>query len=108
MGAAGTVWVRQSASGARRERTCLYTSNGPCRVRPLALRIEVGERSTFLHVRQSQRQYRRIAHAKAPINAATASPICQHGEEGVVVDGVLTLAEALRAVLRGLSVASKQ
>ena len=104
MGAAGTVWVRRSASGARRERTCLHTSNGPCRVRTLALRIEVGERSTFLHVRQ----YRRIAHAKAPINAATASPICQHGEEGVVVDGVLTLAEALRAVLRGLSVASKQ
>ena len=38
-------------------------------------------------------------HPEAAIGPATIAPIRQHGEEGVFVDGVLTLADTLRAAL---------
>ena len=59
------------------------------------LRIEVGERSTFLHVRH----HRRITHTKTTINATTAAAIREHGEKGVFVDDVVTFAEAFSFAL---------
>ena len=38
-------------------------------------------------------------HTEAAIGPAATAPIRQHGEEGFFVDGVLTLAETLRAAL---------
>ena len=40
-------------------------------------------------------------YTKAPVNPATASPIRQHCEERVLVNVVVTFAEAFRAVLVG-------
>ena len=61
------------------------------------LRIEVGERSTFLHVRH----HRRIVHPETAVDPATAAAIRQHCEERVLVNVVVTFAEAFRAVLVG-------
>ena len=41
----------------------------------------------------------RIAHAKAPIEPATTSSVCQHGEESVLVNVVVTFAQTFRAIL---------
>ena len=40
-------------------------------------------------------------HPETAVDSATASPISQNGEEFVLVDGVLTLAESLRGTLIG-------
>ena len=61
------------------------------------LRIEVGKCSFLLDVGH----HGRITHAEAPIDPATATTICQNGEERVLVNVVVTFAEAFRAVLVG-------
>ena len=47
------------------------------------------------------RHHGRIAHAKAPIEPITALSVCQHGEEGVLVNVVVTFAQTFRAILVG-------
>ena len=54
------------------------------------LRIEVGERSTFLHVRH----HGRVPHPETAVDPTTTTSIGQHSEESVLVDVVLALIQA--------------
>ena len=58
-----------------------------------ALPVEVGEGCSLLDVCHNGR----IVHPETAVGPAATAPIRQHGEEGFFVDGVLTLAETLRA-----------
>ena len=60
-----------------------------------ALPVEVGESCSLLDVCH----HGRIVHPETAVGPAATAPIRQHGEEGFFVDGVLTLAESLRAAL---------
>ena len=60
-----------------------------------ALPVEVGEGCSLLDVCH----HGRIVHTETAVGPATTAPIRQHGEEGFFVDGVLTLAQTLRAAL---------
>ena len=59
------------------------------------LRIEVGERSTFLHVRH----HGRVPHPETAVDPTTTTSIGQHSEESVLVNVVLAL---IQAFSRGL------
>ena len=59
-----------------------------------SLWIEIRERRSLLYVRH----HGRIAHTKAAVGPAATAPIRQHGEEGVFVDRVLTLADTFRGI----------
>ena len=59
------------------------------------LPVEVGEGCSLLDVRH----HGRIVHPETAVGPAATAPIRQHGEEGFFVDGVLTLAQTLRAAL---------
>ena len=60
-----------------------------------SLRIEVGERSTFLHVRH----HGRVPHPETAVDPTTTTSIGQHSEESVLVNVVLAL---IQAFSRGL------
>ena len=63
------------------------------------LRIEVGERSTFLHVRH----HGRVPHPETAVDPTTTTSIGQHSEENVLVDDVVTFAEAFRGGFIGFT-----
>ena len=58
-----------------------------------ALPVEVGEGCSLLDVCH----HGRIVHPETAVGPAATAPIRQNGEEGFFVDGVLTLAQTLRA-----------
>ena len=60
-----------------------------------ALLVEAGEGCSLLDVCH----HGRIVHPETAGCPAATAPIRQHGEEGFFVDGVLTLAQTLRAAL---------
>ena len=60
-----------------------------------ALPVEVGEGCSLLDICH----HRRIVHPETAVGPTATALIRQHGEEGFFVDGVLTLAETLRAAL---------
>ncbi len=60
-----------------------------------ALPVEVGEGCSLLDVCHLGR----IVHPETAVGPSATAPIRQHGEQGFFVDGVLTLAETLRAAL---------
>ena len=62
-----------------------------------ALPVEVGYCGLLLNVLH----HARTAHAKAPIEPTTAPSVCQHGEEIVLVNVVVTFAQTFRAILVG-------
>ena len=66
-----------------------------------ALLVEVGEACSLLDVCH----HGRIVHPETSVCSSATAPICQHGEEGFFVDGVLTLDQPLRAALVSRAVA---
>ena len=64
-----------------------------------SFRIEVCERSTFLHVCH----HGRVPHPETAVDPATAAAIRQHCEERVLVNVVATFAEAFRGGFIGFT-----
>ena len=62
-----------------------------------AFGIEVGESRSFLHVRQ----HGRAVHPEPAVLSTSAPTVGEHLQERVLVDGVVTLAQSLCAVLVG-------
>ena len=62
-----------------------------------AFGIEVGESRSFLHIRH----HGRFIHPKPAVLSASAPTTCEHLQERLIVDGVVSFAQTYGAVLVG-------